>query len=562
MSDQTPAPEFDAQNYSRPNQRWLCGRLVEGKPCEIGPDGRGRCQAGSECVPSLEIKQGETKGRWRCNRPGGACEAGPSPDGTCGRPIPPCAPTPTLRTLRGRFTFAVVTATAAILLILLGHPAARTTFINPGPLSRAHSAAAFGSSHTNLGSMGCVECHTASSAGPNGVVKAALAANPRPWKFRQLLLGPNDRAPRMDEACLNCHQRHDFHEANAPKSGVACSVCHVEHQGDMTAATDAECGRCHANDAIMAGAQREFLKTAAGATPGAIASAPLLTERPTGGYEKIIHHFATDHPEFRVIREKIADPDTLKFNHRLHLSSPTIRLLPEGAKLNCQVCHQPDESGAFMKPVSFRSHCAACHSLQFDPETPGLTLPHGNADFVSAFLHSLPEQYLQVARGAGVSQGAQQRKFVEEKLSALRSQSGPGEELERRVFFSSARMTAPVPAGSGKGDTHPLYPGCALCHQVTADDAGRPKITSPVQVRRWLTHGRFEHNKHTAIACIKCHATTESINTADILLPSQKVCSECHSPRGGVADSCVICHRYHNPPMTSGEVQASLRNGK
>ena len=39
--------------------------------------------------------------------------------------------------------------------------------------------------------------------------------------------------------------------------------------------------------------------------------------RPPGGYTQIIHAFATDHPEFQVLAEKLRDPDTLKFNHQL-----------------------------------------------------------------------------------------------------------------------------------------------------------------------------------------------------------------------------------------------------
>ena len=143
MSEQLPAPEFDSQHYERPIQKWTCGRAAEGKPCRLGPSARGRCQATFECAPALEKKEGEAKGRWRCTRPGGACETGPFPDGTCCRPIPRCSPVPTLRARRGRLTLAVVTATVAVLMILLGSPPLRTKFINPGELSTPHSGDAF-----------------------------------------------------------------------------------------------------------------------------------------------------------------------------------------------------------------------------------------------------------------------------------------------------------------------------------------------------------------------------------------------------------------------------------
>ena len=97
MSEQPPAPDFDAQNYARPNQNWICGHAWQGNACRQGPDAKGRCRATAECKPVLETKPGETKGRWRCTRPGCVCEAGPLPDGSCCRPIAKCSPVPTLR---------------------------------------------------------------------------------------------------------------------------------------------------------------------------------------------------------------------------------------------------------------------------------------------------------------------------------------------------------------------------------------------------------------------------------------------------------------------------------
>jgi predicted CXXCH cytochrome family protein len=109
-------------------------------------------------------------------------------------------------------------------------------------------------------------------------------------------------------------------------------------------------------------------------------------------------------------------------------------------------------------------------------------------------------------------------------------------------------LALPVSSGSVNGPAHSLYPGCAYCHQVQGAVEGRPQITPPVQIGRWLAHGRFDHNRHTTISCAKCHPAASSSETADVLLTSKKVCAECHSPQGGVADSCVTCHHYHNTP--------------
>jgi hypothetical protein len=262
----------------------------------------------------------------------------------------------------------------------------------------------------------------------------------------------------------------------------------------------------------------------------------------------VIHHFADDHPQFRFIAEKLRDPDTLKFNHELHLTGATIPQLPGGAKLDCAFCHQPDAAGAFMRPVAFEQSCRVCHSLQFDPATPELQLPHGSAEFVSAFLRSLPKQYLDLAAKQDV---ADENSFVRQKLVDLRAQSGSGEDLERRVFFSTATAAPEINVGNVSGATRAIFPGCAYCHAVKDSQAGSPEITKPVQTERWLAQAKFNHAKHMNTACAQCHDAIHSRDTADILLPPKETCAACHSPRGGVADTCATCHTYHRPPAAA-----------
>ncbi len=515
MNGSLPPTDFGAPDYERPNQNWICGHAAEGRPCRPGPDAKGRCRATAECKPLLETKPGETKGRWRCTRPGGPCESGPLPDGSCGRPITKCVPVPGLRLVRGRLTLAVIAISCAALLLLLGRPPWRDRFINPGELSQPHSGAAFAASAaTNHLSPGCGACHVAGNSGPNGIVTAALRAQPGIFDWKQLALARPAAPVAMDASCLQCHAGRNFHQPDARP--VSCSFCHREHRGAMMAATtDANCDLCHGDAAAMAASR----------------TVP------------VIHHFATDHPQFRFITEKRRDPDPLKFNHELHLTSPTIPMLPGGRKLDCAFCHQPDAAGAYMRPVDFEKNCRVCHSLQFDPQTPQLTLPHGSADFVSAFLHSLPEQY---AKLAAVEKAPDANAFVEAKLAGLRSQFGGGAELERRVFFSTATFGPEAQIGTLSGATRAVFPGCAYCHEVTASNAGRPQITMPVMPERWLAQAKFSHAAHATIVCARCHDAVHSRETADILLPPRETCAQCHSPAGGVADSCAECHTYHH----------------
>jgi hypothetical protein len=548
MSEQLPAPNFDAQSYARPNQDWTCGHACEGQACRLGPDKKGRCQASFECSPMLEKKPGEMKGRWRCTRLGGACESGPLPDGTCCRAIPKCSPVPSLRLRRGQLTRALVIATLALLLVMLGSPPLRNRFLNPGQLSAPHSGTAFAAlaGRTNRVDQTCAACHRAGAEGPTGLISVALHASPGPLEIRRLAAARPAEMTAIDESCQKCHPQHLLHQPNMVRD-LSCSACHHEHRGaQMPAPDDANCAFCHGDAAVMANAAATGLTLPPGAFHSRISPGQRAfpAPRPAAGFTSVINHFATDHPEFRVHTENWRDPDTLKFNHQLHLTGATIPKLPGGQKLDCAFCHQPDAAGAYVRPVKFENNCRVCHSLQFDPETPALTLPHGDPKFVAAFLHSLPKQYADFAARTGVTGAAEQSEFASQKLQRLQTLAGSGEELEARVFFSSATFGPATQIGTVSGATRALFPGCAYCHEVKAF-AGQPEITPPVLFDRWLVHSEFNHAKHAGIACEKCHAATQSRETADILLPAKESCVTCHSPRGGVANNCSECHRYH-----------------
>lgn len=549
MSEQIPPQKFDSQNYCRPNDRWTCGRADQGQPCPLGPDRRGRCQATAECVPSLEILPGETKGRWRCNRPGGKCDAGPLPDGSCCRPLQKCAPVPTLRTIRGRVNRAVIIFTTAALLVILGIPQWRNRFINPGPISTAHSSREFAMPPGATNNRSCSACHSAGDAGPHGMLNAALHARPRPWRVSELLTAEAGAPTPMDDACQKCHLGHAFHQPNNPRQ-TSCAYCHQEHQGAgrITSVNDGRCGLCHAQASIM---------TAAAEKGASMPANAFAADRPEGGFTKVIHSFAADHPEFRTAGSKFRDLNTLKFNHQIHLNGTSIPALSNGQKIDCGFCHEPDAVHTLMRPVRFEKHCQVCHSLQFDPQTPELALPHGDAQYVSAFLHSLPRQYSELARRNGMADQEQRRQFAETKLAGLRAQLKPGEDLEQRVFLSNAILGPAAKTGSVEGASRAVFPGCAYCHEVKAGVAHGVEITKPLLAERWLNHSLFEHGKHSSISCTQCHAAQQSRNTADVLLPAKAVCVSCHSPRGGIVNTCITCHTYHKQPSIHPSTDAS-----
>jgi len=252
-----------------------------------------------------------------------------------------------------------------------------------------------------------------------------------------------------------------------------------------------------------------------------------------------------------VLAEKIKDPNPLRFNHQLHLTSPNIAPL-QGRKLDCADCHKPDAAGVFHLRISYTEHCKSCHSLQFDVNNPDLLVPHGSAGHVRAFLRSLPVQYADLAlKRKGITGQRQLDLFVQQQLAQLRPQYASGEELEQRVFFGDAR-TAPVARIAGQGERGPAkFPGCAYCHTVVDSESGAPEVSQPFVFDRWLIRGRFDHGKHFKVTCVACHAAERSRKTSDVLLPSKASCAACHSPQGGVADGCSTCHSYHSPRKES-----------
>jgi hypothetical protein len=265
--------------YERPTSRWVCGWAAEGRPCPMGPDGKGRCSAElqGKCEP---VKRGD---RWHCTRPeafGGPCDPGPRPDGSCGRPQPThpvCQPRLSLRARRGRLTWACVALTVgALSMLIAGSP--REWFINPGPLASQHAMleAQFGKSGS------CSQCH-----GPDG--------------FSQALTGGLFQ-PVSDTACLKCHAapaHHPSPQQIAAGSAMAqrCADCHTEHRGPehhLSRVADRTCTTCHGN---------------------------LPAVRPQTTVARRVTSFAADHPEARLIAARAIDETPLRFEHQVHMGT-------------------------------------------------------------------------------------------------------------------------------------------------------------------------------------------------------------------------------------------------
>ncbi|HTH48268.1 MAG TPA: hypothetical protein VMB21_12215 [Candidatus Limnocylindria bacterium] len=553
MSDQLPSPEFDRTKYERPNDAWICGHACEGKPCRLGPSKGGQCQAGNECRPQLEKLPGEEKGRWRCTRPaahGGPCEDGPRPDGTCCCPIPPCVPHRSLRRVRALFTLVVVTLTTALLVIALGG-LWRRQLVNPNTVSRAHQGAAFaelariqrGSDNT------CGACHESPKAGLRSWIHNAFHAKPGPFsraQFRLMNTGVVAMTPLDRNGCAACHTQHEFHQPNVVEAN-SCSTCHVEHQGlKMPRPDDANCARCHNEPTVMAASSIR-----GGSIPAEDFDAPVKpgvrafrTPRPAGGRTNLITAFWQNHPNFGVLAQGEKDPDTLRFNHAVHLGA-TVRF--NGQPLTCAQCHVPDSTGAYMARISYAQNCAPCHDLQFDPVHPEMRVPHGEVAAVRAKLRGLPLLYAELRANQLIAAGESPARekteaFAQENIARMRQTFGSGEQLEKLILFTGDPRER-QPGLSAERRAH--YAGCAYCHEVVPNRQQLAEIRPTFIPDRWLLNGRFNHAKHALQSCETCHNVSASHSTSDINLPGQSTCAECHRPGGSGGQNCSECHTYH-----------------
>jgi hypothetical protein len=340
----------------------------------------------------------------------------------------------------------------------------------------------------------------------------------------------------------------------------------------------------------------------------------------------VVTRFDRDHhPEFTP-PAGVPGPGArrIKFNHALHLTAgltrengavpftygnlpATDRARYGGAKsrdlkspvqLECRACHQldgeeyargyepfparmvpPRTPGAVMLPVTYESHCRACHPLHFDKNLPGQSVRHGVSP--RELVQDLERFYGAEAIRADP---ALLRRFVpprpvpgrpapaevtragqaawDKVLSAIKLLFGT-------VLDEGVRKREGLPAGQR---------GCLECHELktpvqplTSARAAAELQLEPVVVRSiWFERARFDHTAHRALRCETCHAgAPDSKDNQTLLLPGIAQCTGCHAPpstragrsSGGAGMACTECHRYHNGDHPFQGVGAAARRG-
>jgi hypothetical protein len=303
-----------------------------------------------------------------------------------------------------------------------------------------------------------------------------------------------------------------------------------------------------------------------------------------------ITRFDRDHPDFSLYDPpndpvttsrrpltdmKTKDPGKLKFNHSLHLtpgmgtgwkltniSDPAVRGRyhegPDGVQLNCASCHVlgGGDLFAYMAPIAYETNCRACHPLTFDPQLPALTIPHG----------------LQPQEVTDYLRGVYAREELRTKTLGVQKRTGwamPG--TDKTAPAKDSRQEIEVKLTNAEEIVFLGKQTCGECHIYKGQQEHIvPNAILPPQVPKiWFRHAVFSHLAHRALDCLACHQeATKSVENADILLPSMKSCTPCHSPagyrdgkmQGGAQFDCTECHRYHHPDNRS-EGSATVQGG-
>lgn len=337
---------FKESKYERPQDAWICGRLADGNPCELGPGLDGQCCGTAACQPRLE------NGRWQCRRSanaGGPCQAGPFPDGRCCMALEPCVPRRSLRSKRGRLVAAATALMVGLIAFFLSGEEGRH-FMTPGKLSSHHASL-----------TDCSSCHSGAQSGQVDLMHRLMTVV-EPRQNSNLCLtchvmgrepfAPHthpveDLARRTEKLRLaskdwkpeSLVQRIAFPatvKSRGAEAEIQCSTCHKEHQGvfaNLKKVSNQRCQTCHVSR---------------------------------------FGSFADSHPQF--VKFPYQRRPRIAFDHQSHFG----KYFPEATKAaiagkivpgNCFDCHQVGVRQRYMEVKSFGTMCSSCHQGDLDGAT-------------------------------------------------------------------------------------------------------------------------------------------------------------------------------------------------
>ncbi len=419
-------------------------------------------------------------------------------------------------------------------------------------------------------------------------------------------------------ACTTCHKditvddhspRIATHDLHAIEN---CAACHREHAGheSLSWVSDQHCVQCHGDLDVQA----------KGDVPNVVRQIVSLADHPEFAVKRSdpMPQPSASHAVWDVAEKengKWTDRAKIRFNHWKHLDPEGLPLPPqpgesadpiERKKLSCTDCHVPDSRGQYMQPIRYEQHCKQCHRLEYSTR-----LAVGDDGSLQPLPHVAPELIRGILRDRLMAFAKANPQTVLEQTKVQQGQSDePRHPNKRRNRGPTAhdewtwteKMLAAMEAGirrnnklddaqqvaemaAGKIISQVSY-GCQHCHYIAepeVDEANAAtlvdwRIVPPNIPNRWLLYSRFNHNRHTQIACTGCHdpqrvnnprdvlpaagseSRLSSKSATDILMPPITICLRCHTKtdepnlatplnsatQGQARDNCVECHDYHH----------------
>jgi hypothetical protein len=352
-------------------------------------------------------------------------------------------------------------------------------------------------------------------------------------------------AKASNQGCESCHDGPIHHASQIFTPN--CSSCHEEHRGHLrlAAVSQVSCTQCHAN---------------------------LHTTGGDAHFAHTITRFDGGHPEFAAVQLGSSDPGTIKLNHAVHLKH-NLRGPAGLVDLDCQDCHRPaaaadvqwkygtpdaaqspvssvsareldvaektlppslDYRRAYMSPIAYAKHCAACHGLQFDSHFQQ-SVPHDTPQVIHAFLVKKFQDYIPWHTSElRVAAPVPERDLPQQPLPVAYRTLTPQQWIDLKVGESEQLLWRKT---------------CAQCHALSfATQATLPAVAASNIKPRWFQHAVFDHDTHKLLKCAECHTRAPtSQETSDVLIPGIKTCETCHHQGKNSAESrCFECHTYHN----------------
>lgn len=355
----------------------------------------------------------------------------------------------------------------------------------------------------------------------------------------------------QDSDCKSCHKNagnhvdeHQF--KTTAQNEVKCTGCHKEHQGEDGLSKQNKhfmsknCSECHAN--IKSNFKDIKIEDVS----------DFAKKHPDFNYQIAQSSNVGDIKNLRISdNKKLIEKTALKFPHSTHLDKHGIKSPKGKVTMKCADCHEPKADGTGFQPVTMKQNCQSCHDLRFEPAASNREVPHGSVEQILSTLREF-YSYLQVNRVP-----------VDVKPSSVGIDVlRPGAKSSPTTSFVTSGGGAQAKASRAATSLFEKTT-CKTCHQVTRSSklgkSGTPgrdlpqwEIGKITPKHPWLKGSPFNHAKHELSSCEDCHHAASSKKAEEVLMPSIKVCRDCHTGQAResnkIVSDCGLCHGFHRAP--------------